>query len=447
MSYTKGHVIGRGSSATVSLAKTADGELVAVKSTSLSTSLLLQKEQQFLAKLSSPHVIKYIGFDIDYDSNNNIPMYDLLLEYAPRGTISDVIKKQGGCLDESLIKSYTHQILLGLEYLHSNSLVHCDIKCDNILVFNDCVKIGDLGCAKWVEQNGENMSTRFGISGTPVFMAPEVARGEEQGFKADVWALGCAIIEMATGSNPWPEINNPVSGLYKIGYSGEVPLFPMLISNEAKDFLSKCLQLNVEERWSVKELLQHPFVKLTSGFEKIETLSRNSPSSVLDQGYFWDSLEVVESSPEMTRIASVFIESPIDRIRQLVQMEGSISCLPTWVDEEDWINVRTNHMDESVTPLEENLYVNVEDDVSESTHIDSVLVSELYVEIELSNPFTMMLGSNVTESSGANVVSRFLDCKNMNNDNCLLIDSNTRFALSVLLYINLPSYINLVYFS
>ncbi|PWA48987.1 hypothetical protein CTI12_AA485130 [Artemisia annua] len=93
MSYRKGPVIGRGSSATVSVATTADGELVAVKSTSCTTSMLLQKEQKFLAKLSSPHVIKYIGFDIDYDNNNNIPMYNLLLEYAPCGTISDALHK------------------------------------------------------------------------------------------------------------------------------------------------------------------------------------------------------------------------------------------------------------------------------------------------------------------------------------------------------------------
>ncbi|GKA46781.1 mitogen-activated protein kinase kinase kinase 18-like protein [Tanacetum coccineum] len=437
MNYKKGPVIGRGSSATVSLAKTADGELVAVKSTSLSTSLLLQKEQQFLAKLSSPHVIKYIGFDIDYDSNNNIPMYDLLLEYAPRGTISDVIKKQGGCLDECLIKSYTHQLLLGLDYLHSNSLVHCDIKCDNILVLNDCVKIGDLGCAKLVGKYGENMSTRFGFSGTPVYMAPEVARGEEQGFKADVWALGCAVIEMATGFNPWPDIKNPVSGLYRIGYSSEVPLFPMRLSDEAKDFLNSCLQLNAEERWSVKELLQHPFVNLNSGLEKIKTLSRNSPSSVLDQGYFWDTLEVTESSTDMTRFVSVSGESPVDRIRQVVEMEGSFSCLPDWADEEDWVNVRTNHLDGISKISEESLYtdLDMENNDSESTRTDSFLSSEFYILEEHSNSSRIMLESNVLESDDEIVVTRSINFKNMINDICLLINSNFVFLLLVPAYI------------
>ncbi|PWA48988.1 hypothetical protein CTI12_AA485140 [Artemisia annua] len=268
-------------------------------------------------------------------------------------------------------------------------------------------------------------------------MAPEVARGEEQGFKADVWALGCAVIEMATGTNPWPEIKDPVSGLYKIGYSGEIPLFPMWISEEAKDFLNKCLKLNVEERWSVSELLQHPFVNLNSSFEKIETLSRNSPSSVLDQGYFWDSLEVTESSPEMTRFTNVSSESPVDRIRQLVEMEGSSLCLPNWADEEDWINVRTNHIDEISKISEQSLYtdLHVENDVSESTHTDSFSVSDFYVLEEHSNSSRIMLESNVVEIDDAIVVSRCIDCKDMINDICLLIDSNLMFALLVPAYI------------
>ncbi|KAI3796015.1 hypothetical protein L1987_38676 [Smallanthus sonchifolius] len=60
-------------------------------------------------------------------------------------------------------------------------------------------KIGDLGCAKLADNDGNTSSEFFG---TPVFMAPEVARDEEQGFVADVWAVGCAVIEMATGCNP-----------------------------------------------------------------------------------------------------------------------------------------------------------------------------------------------------------------------------------------------------
>lgn len=413
MIWKKGPIIGRGSSATVSLATTVTGDLFAVKSVELSSSRFLQKEQEYLSKLKSPHVIDYIGFDVDYD--DNIPMYNLFMEYAPGGTISDVIKKQGGCLDEGLIRSYTRQILLGLNYLHSNNLVHCDIKCQNVLVANDGVKIGDLGCAKLAEIGGVASSV---FSGTPVFMAPEVARGEQQGFAADVWAVGCAVIEMATGSNPWPDVNNPVSALYRIGYSGDLPLFPTSLSVEAKDFLNKCLRTNVEERWTANQLLQHPFVKSNSDFQKIQNFPKNSPSSILDQG-FWDCFEASEPSPPPTRFMNFSGESPIVRIGQLI--EGTPSR-PIWVDEEEWMTVRTNQIDNE----------ELEEDNTESTRMNSF--SE---EAFFSRPVRTNLESSAVEMSGASVVvSRFLDCKNMNNNNnnnnCFLIDSKLSYSLLAL---------------
>ncbi|KAL8205609.1 hypothetical protein R6Q57_009160 [Mikania cordata] len=422
MMWKKGPIIGRGSSATVSLATTVAGDIFALKSTNLSTSSLLQKEQQFLSKLKSPYIIKYIGFDIGYD--DHVPMYNLFMEYAPGGTISDVIKKQGGFLDECLIKSYAHQILLGLDYLHSNNLVHCDVKCDNILVCEDGVKIGDLGCARWAENVEDDVTAVF--SGTPVFMAPEVARGEKQGFAADVWAFGCAVIEMATGSNPWPEINDPVSGLYRIGYSGDVPLLPARLSEEAKGFLKKCFQRNDEERWSVKQLLQHPFVnsnKIT------ENLSKSSPSSILDQG-FWDSFEVTDS-PDPIKFVPFSGEAPVDRIKQLVEVEAPTlmnSSMPKWVDEEDWITVRCNQVDEDSKASHD---ADMEDYDSESTRSESESISELYEQEGFSISVRIVVEYSELETSVASIVgSRFLGFNNIINDICnLLFNSNLNFTL------------------
>ncbi|KAI3702997.1 hypothetical protein L6452_28751 [Arctium lappa] len=335
MEWKRGPIIGRGSYAAVYTATTTTGDLFAVKSTELSASAFLQKEQHFLSKLTSKNIIKYMGFDVNY--HNNKPTYNLFMELAAGGTISDVIKTNGGSLDESMIRSYTRQILLGLDHLHSNNLVHCDIKCRNLLICEDGVKIGDFGCAKTAENGGEMTSDRF--SGTPVFMAPEVARGEEQGFPADVWALGCVVIEMATGSNPWPELTDPVSGLYKIGYSGDLPEFPKWLPEDGKDFLAKCLERDAKKRWSAKELLQHPFViDSNSGCE-----TRKSPTSTLDQG-FWESLSVTELSPPETQMGNFSGESPAERMNRLVEV-GS-SGFPNW-DDEDWITVRGDLIEET----------------------------------------------------------------------------------------------------
>ncbi|MCE3216842.1 hypothetical protein HAX54_008444 [Datura stramonium] len=324
MEWTRGPIIGRGSSATVSLATSSSGELFAVKSTEQSCSNMLQKEYSLISQLNSPFLVRCFGFDITSEQNKNI--CNIFMEYVQGGTLSDLIKKQGGCLNESVIKSYAQQILLGLDYLHSIEVVHCDIKGQNILIGQDGnIKIADLGCGKLL--GDEKNAAGSGFSGTPAFMAPEVARGEEQSFPADIWAFGCTVIEMATGSPPWAEIKDPVSALYRIGYSGDLPQFPNSLSKDAREFLES-------NSW------------------KVEELKRDSPTSILDQG-FWNSSEVMESSSfESTNT----IDSAADRIRQLISDEGmsSGSLKPNWAEEEDWMTVRCSDTQENPIISDQN---------------------------------------------------------------------------------------------
>ncbi|KAL3534858.1 hypothetical protein ACH5RR_003319 [Cinchona calisaya] len=333
--WTRGPIIGRGSSATVSLATTDSGEFLAVKSTGLSSSSLLQKERCLISQLSSAYIVKYVGCDITSENHKHI--YNLLMEYVTGGTLSDKIKKEGGSLDESMIQIFAHQILQGLDYLHSNGIVHCDIKSQNVLIGKYGAKIGDFGCAKMVEE-GKGIVGNSIISGTPIFMAPEVARGEEQGFAADIWSLGCTIIEMATGCNPWPDMNDPVSALYRIGYSGDVPESPWWLSNSFKEFLSKCLKRDAKERWTAKQLLEHPFFHGIGMEDNEAQFFRNSPISVLDQG-FWDSVGVPESSNYSSHM--VFsLSSPARRIKNLIGGVFSSPKFSNWIEDGDWITVR-----------------------------------------------------------------------------------------------------------
>ncbi|KAL3596124.1 hypothetical protein D5086_007761, partial [Populus alba] len=203
MHWTRGQTIGRGSSATVSMARAnRSGQVFAVKSAELSKSESLQKEQIVLSTLRCPQIVAYKGCDIT--NENGKVLYNLFLEYASGGTLIDAIREGGGCLDEDMIRLYARTILLGLEYLHCNGIVHCDIKGHNILVTSDGAKIADLGCAKRVDEVSEaDWGATATIAGTPLYMAPEVARAEHQGFPADIWAVGCTIVEMATGQAPW----------------------------------------------------------------------------------------------------------------------------------------------------------------------------------------------------------------------------------------------------
>ncbi|OMO64832.1 hypothetical protein COLO4_31805 [Corchorus olitorius] len=304
MNWTRGRTIGRGSTATVSIATTADnaGHVFAVKSSELSKSESLRREQGILSTLSCPEIVAYKGFDIT--SENGKLLYNLFMEYAPRGTIMDAIQKQQGGLDETMVRSYTRTILLGLQFLHSSGIVHCDIKGQNILVTDDGVKIADLGCARSV-----TATAACTVAGTPVYMAPEVARGEQQGFPADVWALGCTVIEMATGKSPWPDVRDPVSALYRIGFSSDVPEIPSNISKQGKDFLTKCLKRDPVERLSVNELLEHEFITESKCPVKDQL---DSPNSVLQQQLLWDSMEELETIQVPSTNKSV-----MERIRQL----------------------------------------------------------------------------------------------------------------------------------
>ncbi|RZC65703.1 hypothetical protein C5167_009397 [Papaver somniferum] len=259
------------------------------------------------------------------------------MEYVSGGTLTEAIQEQKGKLDEFSIKSYTGEILRGLNYLHSNGLVHCDIKGRNILIGENGAKIADLGCAKWMDE----VSNSSRISGTPVFMAPEVARGEEQGCPADIWALGCTIIEMATGRAPWSsDGDDAVSVLYRIAFSGEVPEFPSFLSENAKDFLSKCLERDLKKRWNTNQLLKHPFVDEFNS-KQFKESKMKSPTSILDQD-FWDSMEEVIETPRnvSTGCSSV---SVIDRLRKI-----SSPIEPNWECEDDWITIRNENCQESV---------------------------------------------------------------------------------------------------
>ncbi|KAF4394510.1 hypothetical protein F8388_020335 [Cannabis sativa] len=306
MEWTRGDMIGRGSTAAVYVAAgVSSGDIFAVKSTELSFSKLLQKEQSFLSNLNSPHLVKYMGFDIT--NENDCLFYNLFMEYLPRGTLRDEIRRQGGKLDETKIRRYTWEILHGLEYLHSNGLVHCDIKSSNILMGSKNVKISDLGCATTVGKvTGDGDSGLGKFSGTPVFMAPEVVRGEQQGFEADIWALGCTVIEMATGENPWPEVDDPLSALYRIGFSDDLPK---------------------SETEQVKELVASS-----------SSSSSSSPKSVFDHNV-WDSFD--EENHEISSLSSAS-----ERIERLVGGD-SVFTISNWSSDQDWITVRSNVVEES----------------------------------------------------------------------------------------------------
>merc|ERR1712050_536570 len=134
----------------------------------------------------------------------------IYLEYMPGGSVADVLC-QFGPFEEELIGVYSRELLEGLEYLHTRDppVVHRDVKGANVLVGLDSrFKLSDFGCSK------RTMDTKsHTMRGSIAWMAPEVLQDKGAGRSADIWSLGCVVIEMAQADGPWGKFDNLMAAM------------------------------------------------------------------------------------------------------------------------------------------------------------------------------------------------------------------------------------------
>ncbi|KAJ1957320.1 ATP binding, partial [Dipsacomyces acuminosporus] len=214
----------------------------------------LRHELSLLQGLDHKNIVKYLGSDMD-DSH----LY-IFLEYVPGGSIASMLASFGQ-FPEPLVQIYTAQILDGLVYLHNQGIIHRDIKGGNVLVDkNGCAKISDFGISKRVDEAAvaSKIDKRVSLQGSVFWMAPEVVKDTRYTFKGDIWSLGCLVVEMMTGSHPFPDLDQ-MQALYTIGQMGR-PKIPGDISAAGQLFLEQVLELDVEKRPSASELCSHEFV-------------------------------------------------------------------------------------------------------------------------------------------------------------------------------------------
>ncbi|CAN8276474.1 unnamed protein product [Cochlearia groenlandica] len=332
MEWTRRETIGHGSFSTVSLATTSGNTtsfppLIAVKSTGIVCSAALQNERETLKSLGEcSDIVRCYGEAKTVENGEEI--YNLFLEYASGGNLADKVKKSGESLPESKIRRYTRSIVKGLRRVHALGFSHCDLKLENVLVFDDGdVKISDFGLAKRRRRRRSEIGGE--IRGTPLYMSPEsVNRGEFEP-PCDIWALGCCVVEMCSGKTAWcfdVEVGNVMSLMVRIGLSEEVPEIPVRLSREGRDFVKRCFVRNPKERWTAEMLLDHPFLTVDQIVDSVLV----SPRDPFDFPG-WNSVQ----SPVNNKPVIDLRFSYLVRLSALVTDDA-----PDWSVTCDWVNVR-----------------------------------------------------------------------------------------------------------
>jgi len=272
----RGELIGKGTYANIYLALNATtGEMIAAKQVEIPKAdadrgdiqqanivAALKIEIETLKNLDHPNIVQYLGFEQTSD------FLSMFLEYVPGGSIAGCLRKHGK-FDDQITRSFTGQILDGLEYLHGNGIIHRDLKTDNILVDPSGIcKISGFGTTKQTADINEN-GAHTAMQGSVFWMAPEVVqvarKNEQHGYngKVDIWNLGCVVLEMWTGRRPWQDVDT-IGVIFEMITKQTVPPVPdgVWLTPDADDFKQKCFAARPDERPSATELLQHPYLTL-----------------------------------------------------------------------------------------------------------------------------------------------------------------------------------------
>ncbi|XP_034543097.1 STE20-like kinase b [Notolabrus celidotus] len=210
----------------------------------------------------------------------------ILIEFCAGGAVDAVMLELERPLTEPQIRVVCKQTLLALVYLHDNNIIHRDLKAGNILLtLNGDVKLADFGVSA---KNTKTLQRRDSFIGTPYWMAPEVVMCETSkdrpyDYKADIWSLGVTLIELAQIEPPNHEMN-PMRVLLKIAKADPPTLMqPSRWSPEFSDFLRRCLDKHVDNRWNPRQLLQHSFVSSVSDSRPLRELIAEAKAEVTEE--------------------------------------------------------------------------------------------------------------------------------------------------------------------
>ncbi|XDV51339.1 hypothetical protein PO909_020228 [Leuciscus waleckii] len=219
-----------------------------------------KEEAEMLKGLQHPNIVRF--YDFWESPVKGKKCIVLVTELMTSGTLKTYLKRFK-VMKPKVLRSWCRQILKGLHFLHTRTppIIHRDLKCDNIFITGPTgsVKIGDLGLATL-----KRASFAKSVIGTPEFMAPEMYE-EHYDEAVDVYAFGMCMLEMATSEYPYSECQNAAQ-IYRKVTSGVKPAsFIKVAVPEIKEIIGECICYRWEERYSIKDLLNHAFFAEDTG--------------------------------------------------------------------------------------------------------------------------------------------------------------------------------------
>lgn len=208
----------------------------------------IKLEVEIMYKLQHPYVVKLYNHYEDDDS------FYLILEYAPKGQIYTLLKREGR-FSERVSAQYLREVIAACRYLHSLDppIIHRDIKPENILLDAEgAVKVADFGWSNFFNDDQRRQT----YCGTPEYLAPEMIKQSGHDKSLDIWNLGVLLFELLTGSPPFEGSNQSL--LFDNILNHRVK-WPKSFNGVAKDLIQKLLRTDPQQRIKLDEIVEHPW--------------------------------------------------------------------------------------------------------------------------------------------------------------------------------------------
>jgi hypothetical protein len=211
----------------------------------------IKREVLLMQSLNCTHIVRYFGMF----ASKAQQQITLIMELVAGLSVTSFILERSK-LSERVSAFLIQQVLVGLQFLKDNHIIHRDLKPDNLLLnAKGVIKMIDFGTAAKMDNSS---TVRRSTVGTPWYCAPEVIRSEEYSFPADIWSLGCTLIEFLSGKPPYDDLQD-VACLFKMA-EGHIPPLPPGIGTDCQNFLKACLAPNPQDRLTSEQLIEHPWI-------------------------------------------------------------------------------------------------------------------------------------------------------------------------------------------